>query len=298
MCGALIFGLIPGIGQAWQDGFEDLARRAEAAIDSNPAEAADLFKKALALKADWAEGWLYLGASLFQLDRFAEASDAFRKGTGLAPTKGTGWAFLGLCEAELDNSDQAIADIRKGEQLGLGDNWQFEVVVRIKAAQTLIRAAAFDEALAQMVPLSTHNENSPLLRETMGLCALAIATSASDLPPERRAVAEGDQSTPAVGQQLSGIGIRRRHEGLAGPQRVGQGARHDLRPRAGLPGGMPSGCTRPAATCHRRSTSRPTISYRRPPRPREIQSAESPRNPVRFRGAPFGPREQTIDRHR
>jgi tetratricopeptide (TPR) repeat protein len=190
VCGALIFGLIPGIGQAWQDGFEDLARRAEAAIDSNPAEAADLFKKALALKADWAEGWLYLGASLFQLDRFAEASDAFRKGTGLAPTKGTGWAFLGLCEAELDNSDQAIADIRKGEQLGLGDNWQFEVVVRIKAAQTLIRAAAFDEALAQMVPLSTHNENSPLLRETMGLCALAIATSASDLPPERRAVVD------------------------------------------------------------------------------------------------------------
>src|ERR1019366_3231218 len=188
VCGALIFGLIPGIGQAWQDGFEDLARRAEAAIDSNPAEAADLFKKALALKADWAEGWLYLGASLFQLDRFAEASDAFRKGTGLAPTKGAGWAFLGLCEAELDNSDRAIADIHKGEQLGLGDNWQFEVAARIKAAQTLIRAAAFDEALAQMVPLSAHNENSAVVRETMGMCAMAIAKSASELPPERRAV--------------------------------------------------------------------------------------------------------------
>ena len=122
------------------------------------------------------------------MDRFAEASDAFRKGIGLAPTNGTGWAFLGLCEAELDNSDQAIADIRKGEQLGLGDNWQFEVAARIKAAQTLIRAAAFDEALAQMVPLSAHNENSAVVRETMGMCAMAIAKSASELPPERRAV--------------------------------------------------------------------------------------------------------------
>lgn len=190
LCGALILGLLPGMGHAWQDGFDDLARRAEAAVDSNPAEAADLFKKALALKAGWAEGWLYLGASLYQLDRFAEASDAFRKGIVLAPTKGTGWAFLGLCEAELDNSDQAIADMRKGEELGLGDNWQFEAAVRIKAAQTLIRAAAFDEALAQMVPLSAHKENSPAVRQTMGLCAMGIAKSAAELSPERRAVVD------------------------------------------------------------------------------------------------------------
>ncbi len=190
LCAALILGLIPGKGQALQDGFEDLARRAEAVIDSDPAQAADLFKKALALKAGWAEGWLYLGASLYQLDRFAEASDAFRKGIGLAPTKGTGWAFLGLCEAELDNSDQAIADIRKGEQLGLGDNWQFEAMVRIKAAQTLIRDSAFDEALGQMVPLAAHNENSPVVRETMGLCAMGIAKSAAELSPERRAVVD------------------------------------------------------------------------------------------------------------
>ena len=190
LCVALILGLIPGKGQALQDGFEDLARRAEAVIDSDPAQAADLFKKALALKAGWAEGWLYLGASLYQLDRFAEASDAFRKGIGLAPTKGTGWAFLGLCEAELDNSDQAIADIRKGEQLGLGDNWQFEAMVRIKAAQTLIRDSAFDEALGQMVPLAAHNENSPVVRETMGLCAMGIAKSAAELAPERRAVVD------------------------------------------------------------------------------------------------------------
>jgi tetratricopeptide (TPR) repeat protein len=187
---ALILGLISGMGQAAQDGFDDLARRAEAVIDSSPAEAADLFRKALALKAGWAEGWFYLGASLYQLDHFAEASDAFRKGIGLAPTNGTGWAFLGLCEAELDNSDQAIADIRKGEGLGLGDNWQFEVAVRIKAAQTLIRDSAFDDALAQMVPVAERGETSRVVRETMGLCALAIARSASELPPERRAVVD------------------------------------------------------------------------------------------------------------
>jgi tetratricopeptide (TPR) repeat protein len=187
---AILLGLIPGVGRAWQDRFEDVARRAEAVIDSDPAQAVDLFKQALALKAGWAEGWLYLGASLYQLDRFAEASDAFRKGIALAPSQGSGWAFLGLCEAELDNSDQAIADIRKGEQLGLGDNWQFEVAVRVKAAQTLIKDSGFDEALAQLVPLSAHKENSAAVRETMGLCAMGIAKSAAELSPERRAVVD------------------------------------------------------------------------------------------------------------
>src|SRR3954469_15947626 len=79
--------------------FDELARRAEDLVDSKPTEAAELYRKALALRPDWAEGWLYLGASLYATDRFAEATDAFRKGTRLAPTKGTAWAFLGLCEA-------------------------------------------------------------------------------------------------------------------------------------------------------------------------------------------------------
>ena len=203
VCAALVLGLIPGKGQAWQEGFEDVARRAEAAIDSDPAQAAGLFKKALVLKAGWAEGWLYLGASLYQLDRFAEASDAFRKGIGLAPTIGTGWAFLGLCEAELDNSDQAVADMRKGEQLGLGGNWQFEIAVRVKAAQTLIRDSAFDEAVAQMVPLAERGETSAAVSETMGLCALAIAKSASELSPERRAVVDlaGKAARESAGQR-------------------------------------------------------------------------------------------------
>ena len=59
--------------------------------------------------------------------------------------------------------------------------------------------------------------------------------------------------------------------------------RSSSRPRPGSTGGTPSASTRRAATCHPRSSRRPTISYARPPRPREIQSPGSPWNPVRFR---------------
>ena len=100
--------------------FEDLARRAQAALDSRPEESAKLYKEALAIRPEWAEGWLYLGGALYQLNRFAEATDALRKGLELAPGIGNAWALLGLTEVQLEDQDQALADIRKGESLGLG----------------------------------------------------------------------------------------------------------------------------------------------------------------------------------
>ncbi len=189
--GALILCIAPAILPAQAPGtetFEDLVRRAEAVLDSRPGEAAGLYRKALALRPEWAEGWLYLGAGFYQMNRHAEASDAFRKGLKLSPGNGTAWAFLGLCEAELDNAEQALADIRKGQELGLGNNWQFEVAVRVKAAQLLIRSAALGEALAQLQPLALRNENSRAVVDTMGLTALGIPAPLDELSPERRAV--------------------------------------------------------------------------------------------------------------
>src|SRR3712207_2165803 len=98
-----------------QGSFEDLSRRAAEALDSNPKQAVELYTAALKLKPDWAEGWLYLGASLSQLERYAEALKAFQTGIPLAPQNGTAWAFLGLCEYELVNEQRAIENIRKAQ---------------------------------------------------------------------------------------------------------------------------------------------------------------------------------------
>lgn len=168
--------------------FDELARRAEAVLDSQPAEAAGLYKQALALRPDWPEGWMYMGAALYQSKRYAEATDAFRRGIDLAPNLGTAWAFLGLSEAEVDNADQALGDIRKGEALGLGNNPPFEAAVRVKAAQLLIQSSAFNEALEQLQPLALRGMTSPALEATMGLATLSIPAVFAELPPARRAV--------------------------------------------------------------------------------------------------------------
>jgi len=168
--------------------FEDLARRAQAALDSRPEEAIKLYKQALAMRPDWPEGWLYMGGALYQVGRYAEATDALRKGVGLAPVFANGWALLGLSESQLDDQDQALADIRKGEELGLGGNVPFETAVRVRASQLLIRSSAFDEAIAQLQPLSRYPDNPPPVEEAMGLCALASPDDIGPLTPQRRSV--------------------------------------------------------------------------------------------------------------
>jgi len=170
--------------------FDDLARRAQALLDSHPDEAARLYKQALALRPDWAEGWLYLGGALYQMSRYAEATDALRKGIEIAPVIGTGWALLGLSESQLEDQDQALADIRKGEEQGLGNNPRFEAAVRVRAAQLLIRSSAFDEAMAQLQPLSKYPSNPPAVETAMGLCVLASPDEMAKLSPQRLAVVD------------------------------------------------------------------------------------------------------------
>jgi tetratricopeptide (TPR) repeat protein len=166
--------------------FNDLAQRAEAALDTNPAQAASLFQEALARRPSWPEGWFYLGGALYRLDRYAEARDAFSKGLDLSPRNGVAWGFLGLAEYELGDLDKAWTSIEKGEKLGLGSNTGFETAVRERAALILIRSSLFDQAMSQLQPLSAHQENSPAVVEAVGLCAMAIATDPSKLTGSRR----------------------------------------------------------------------------------------------------------------
>jgi tetratricopeptide (TPR) repeat protein len=184
---AFLFSIIATAQAPEAESFEQLARRAESLLDSQPAEAATLYKQALAIRPDWAEGWFYLGATLYQQDRYAEATDAFRKGIALVPQQGTAWAFLGLSESMLGDPEQALADIRKGEQLGLGDNLQFEVAARVKAAQLLVRSSSFDEALVEMQALARKEVDSDIVIETMGLCAVSMPYKLSELSPDQRA---------------------------------------------------------------------------------------------------------------
>jgi tetratricopeptide (TPR) repeat protein len=168
--------------------FDDVAQRAQAALQVRPAEAVKLYRQAVEMRPGWAEGWFYLGASLYDLERYAESRDAFRQEVKLAPRMAPGWAFLGMAESQLNDPQHALADIRHGEDLGIRGNHEFETAVRLKAAALLLHDQAFDEALLQLQPLADGTENSPAVSDTMGLCALAIPHTMEELTEEQRAV--------------------------------------------------------------------------------------------------------------
>ncbi len=170
--------------------FDDLAHRAEAALDRDPAQAAALYKQALEQRPAWPAGWFYLGGALYRLQRYTEAVDTLHKGLDLAPNSGAAWGLLGLCEYELGHLDLALTAIGKGEQFGLGANKGFEAAVRLSAATILIHRSLFDQAMAQLQPLAKNQENSPAVVEAVGLCALAVATDPTKLTESRRKVVD------------------------------------------------------------------------------------------------------------
>jgi len=103
-----------------KDSFSRLSARANAARDAERLdEAVTLYRKALALRPSWAEGWWSLGTIQYDRNVYDEATRAFLKVTALTPKNGTAFAMLGLCEFELGKDELALKHIRKGADIGL-----------------------------------------------------------------------------------------------------------------------------------------------------------------------------------
>ena len=170
--------------------FDDLARRAAAALQQSPQEAANLYRQAVAMRPSWAEGWFYLGASEYQLKRYREAREALARAGELAPDNGAAWAFLGLAEYELADYARAMSHISKAEALGLPDNPQFVAVVRIRGASIAMRASDFTAAIEQLHPLALSGDHSPAVIEAFGVAALTMPSLPGEVPAAKKALVD------------------------------------------------------------------------------------------------------------
>lgn len=168
--------------------FDALSKRAAAALNTDPKQAVQLYRKALAKRPEWAEGWFDLGASLYETSRFRESKDAFLKAGALAPQNGAVWGFLGLCEDRLGETSQALADIRHAEAVGLPDDPRFIANIRNCAALICIHSRRFSEAVEQLRPLTKTGNQSQSTIEALGASALALPYAPGEIPPAKRAL--------------------------------------------------------------------------------------------------------------
>ena len=169
--------------------FPEVAQQAGEAFTHNRLDdAARLYRQAVRLRPDWAEGWGYLAASLYTTNHFAEAAEAYRRTTLLTPKNGPSWAYLGFCEYELRRYRQAFDHLVKGKQLGVGDDPALLSKVHYELAVLWDTAGQFDMGTKELAYFPGVGDKSSPVMEATGLNVLRMPIFPYEIPPAKRAL--------------------------------------------------------------------------------------------------------------
>ena len=157
-------------------------RAAEASQQNRLDDAVVLYRKALALRPRWKEGWWSLGTIEYDQDHYAKAAQDFEKLIAVDPANGTAHAMLGLCQFELSQDDSALKNLLKAEDLGVIKDDQLRQVALYHMGLLELRARKFGDAketLDQLVKLGVRSKE---LINALGFAVLL--TRPQDAPPD------------------------------------------------------------------------------------------------------------------
>ena len=155
--------------------FATLSAKAQAARDADRLdEAASLYRKALAIRPGWAEGWWSLGTIEYDRSAYREAAQAFDKLVALQPKSGTARVMLGLCQFDLGQEDAALASLQEGRRLGVPSDAQFRHVMLYHEGVLLQRKGRFEAAQETLGQLCRQAPYPPEVNLAMGAVALRV----------------------------------------------------------------------------------------------------------------------------
>jgi len=173
----------PAAPRQTTESFGVLAAKADAARDANRLDdALLLYKRALASRPGWTEGWWSLGTIQYDRDAYAAAVRAFRKVVALAPKNGTAYVMLGLSEFELGHDDVALKHIEKGESLGLDKDPDLRRVVLYHHGVLLQRVGKFQAARETLEQLCLQGVQSDEIATALGLTLLRQRSKSPTAP--------------------------------------------------------------------------------------------------------------------
>ena len=169
--------------------FDSIAQSAAAARDANrPADAIQLYRRALELRPDWAEGWWYLGTLLYDADRCHDAIPALQKVLTLTPDAPGTLNFLGLCEYETGDYDSALQHLDHGYTQNAQDDPQLTRVAAYHLAALLNRAGNFTRASEILAKDFSHGVPSDQVTVLFGLTSLHVPILPSEVDPSKDAL--------------------------------------------------------------------------------------------------------------
>jgi predicted Zn-dependent protease len=175
-------GSVTSAPQDKRDSFNKLAEGAKEASEGNRLEeATSLYRKALALRPRWAEGWWSLGTLEYDQDHYAKAAHDFEKLIALDSANGTAHAMLGLCQFELGQDESALKNLLAAEQLGILKDQQLRKVVLYHLGVLQLRAGRYGAARETLGQLVRDRVRTQELTTGLGLAALLMRPQESPI---------------------------------------------------------------------------------------------------------------------
>ena len=155
--------------------FATLAAQADQASQQDRLdEAIVLYRKALAIRPSWSEGWWSLGTIQYDRNNFKSAAGAFQHAATLEPKKGSPRVMLGLCQFELGDDDNALKNIQAGRELGTTPDPEFQHVMLYHEGLLLLRKGRFataEDAISQLIIEHVSTDEATL---ALGMAALRM----------------------------------------------------------------------------------------------------------------------------
>src|SRR5258706_8900832 len=171
-----------GAPQNKRDSLHKLAERAKEASEENRLEeATSLYRKALAVRPRWAEGWWSLGTLEYDQDHYAKAAQDFEKLIALDSANGTAHAMLGLCQFELGQDESALKNLLAAEQLGVLKDQQLRKVALYHLGVLQLRAGKYGAAKETLGQLVRDRVRTKELTTGLGLAALLMRRQQSPI---------------------------------------------------------------------------------------------------------------------
>ena len=154
---------------------EALSARADAARDANRLEeAVPLYRKALALRPGWKDGWWSLGTILYDSDSYKTAATAFRRLVAIDRKNGTAHLMLALCEYQLHLYADSMKHILAAKRLGIKKDEQLEHVLLYHEGMLWLRAGAYENAIEPLGTLVKQGVRGEELTLATGMAVLMM----------------------------------------------------------------------------------------------------------------------------
>ena len=159
------------------------------------------YRRVLASRPEWKEGWWNLGVLQYGANQFAEARSTLQRVVGFAPDLGVAWSLLGLCEFETTDLTDALVHLEKAQSLGIKDDAEVQRVSVYHLGLLLVRTGDFDRASDLLLKTFRGSQISEQLEIALGLATLRIGLLPEELDPSKDALVLAAGDVAAAGTE-------------------------------------------------------------------------------------------------